>query len=392
MAMLDFGTLLPALNDEVLYGEEAARSLLAAPPGERDALLALHPEWLRVGTFDLLLRHVREEVDRSASNALAITTFVLRHLPRVPRPQIGTVLYDLTRGNALKGHATALFREGERLTEALGVVGEAITIFSTSAAFRRDRADARFVQAQIWDAMGETRVALDILDECEANFADFGDTRRFVRTVMQRGICLFEQALSMPDDAAAEYVQRAYAEFLAALDQAERIGDRRESARLKSNMGHCAVLLQEEAAAREYFAVALREFRSLDMTGEVQRALWGIAELDAAAGKIDDAIALMYDVYDEFLQRGMPADAALVLLDISRKLGSRRPAYAQEACTHLASTMTGPVVPVKVREAAVHLGRQTAAPPERLMTEMGRVYDFLLRYKGDPATDFNAAA
>lgn len=392
MAMLDFGTLLPALNDEVLHGDAAARSLLAVPPGDRDVLLALHPEWLRVGTFDQLLRHVREEVDRSAARALELTTFILRHLPRVPRPKTASVLYDLTRGNALKGHATALFREGERLAEALRVVGEAITIFSTSAAFRRDRADARFVQAQIWDALGETRVALDILDECEANFADFGDTRRFVRTVTQRGICLFEHALTLPDDAAAEYVQRAYAEFLAALDQAERIGDRRESARLHSNMGHCAVLLQEETAARDYFAAALREFRSLDMTGEVQRALWGIAELDAAAGEIESAVALMYDVYDEFLERGMPADAGLVLLDISRQLAALHPACAPAACTHFAATMSAAGVPGSLRKAALHLGQQAVAPPEILITEMGRVYDFFLRYKGDPATDFNAAA
>jgi len=397
--VFDLNAFMALLNDEAKVGNRAASCLIEAPPGERGVLLATHPEWLRIGTFDALLKFAREEVDRSPARAEQITRFVLNHIDEVEATSDEDLLLDLLRGVAHKVHATVLFRRREDLPAARQHIEEAVRVFGRRAALAPDRASARFVQAQIWHAMQETDIALEILDECEALFATRGDAHRYVQTLSQRGICYFELAddsSKTAPEVVDEYFERAHCAWVNALSEAERIGDARECARLKNSLGHWATAIGALPQARAYFVQAIEEFTALDMTGEVLRALWGVGELDAQQGNIDEAVALLRRVYQEFLDRGMAADAGLVYIDISRKLDQQRPELklAYDACLHFARTMNAANAPPPARQAAAFLGERASSrvSPEELRADMGRVYNFFDHLKRDPAAVFDASA
>lgn len=387
------GAVMTFLNTEDAAGREAAGALSAE--GDRDALLDANPHWIRLGTFDTLLDIVRECIDEDVGRAEALTRFILRHMQRVEVPADRTVLLDLMHGTAHKHHASVLLRRGQGFyPEALASVEEAICIFSRRPALGVDRAEAQLVQAQIWNALGQRKSALDALKECATVFAHHGATRSYIRTLSQRGYCHFEAAEDTSGVAAAESLQRARTSFVKALDEAERIGDGREIARLQNNLGHCAAALGEPAAARAFFAQAVHGFTALRMTGEVPRALWGVAELDLAEGRVGDALSLLRAVHREFLERGMLSDAAMVLLEIARKIDARMPdrTIARDVCTYLAVTLESAEQPANVRSAARFLAARAANAPDALQTAMAQVYDFFSRCKIDPTTDFDAAA
>jgi tetratricopeptide (TPR) repeat protein len=383
---VEIAAFVTLLNDESAIGFHAARALLAVPAAGRDALLNAHPEWLRTGTFDELLETAREELDQNVNRADELTAFALRHIPRIGAIDGGELLLDLVAGTAEKDRASVLFRQGTDLAGAMRHIEAAIRIFQCRDSLRLDRSSARLVEAQILHARGETPLALEILAECRAVFAQQGDARRFIKTVAQEGICHFDRG-HLPD---------AHRAFTEALAEAERIGDARETARLRNSLANWALEAGDWVAARDYFVQALEELTALGMTSEVQRALWGIAELDARQGDVDGAVHLLRQVYQEFLDRGMHADAALVYLDIGMKLDAAVPEHglAQGTCVHFARTMAVDTAPPSAQEAARYLGeRSTDAPSAAaLRAEMGRVYDFFERFKRDPETGFDTSA
>jgi tetratricopeptide (TPR) repeat protein len=383
---VEIAAYVSLLNDESEAGFHAAGALLAVPAAERDALLDAHPEWLRTGTFDELLKAAREELDQNVHRAEELTTFALRHIPRLTARPEGEMLLELVAGTAEKDHASVLFRQGTDLAAAMRHVERAIHIFDRRGALHVDRSGARLVEAQIWHARGETPLALEILAECRAVFAQQGDARRFVKTVAQEGICHFDRGR----------LREAHRAFVEALGEAERIGDARETARLRNSLANWALEMGQWVVARRYFVQALLEFTALEMTSEVQRALWGIAELDARQGNVDGAVRLLRQVYQEFLDRGMHADAALVYLDIGIKLDAAVPerGLAKGTCQYFARTMGVDDAPPSAREAACYLGQRgtDSISDELLRGEMGRVYDFFRRFKSDPAAAFDSSA
>lgn len=384
----EIAAFVSLLNDESAVGDEAARALLSVPAVERDALLEAHPEWLRTGTFDELLETAREELDQNVNRADELTAFALRHIPRITAIEGGELLLDLVAGTAEKDRASVLFRQGIDLAGAMRHIEAAIRIFRRRDALHLDRSSARLVEAQIWHARGETPLALEILAECRAVFARQGDARRFIKTVAQEGICHFDRG-------GEEHLRAAHRAFVEALVEAERIGEARETARLRNSLANWALETGDWAAARQYFVQALQGFSELEMTSEVQRALWGVAELDARQGDIDGAVRLLQRVYQEFLDRGMHADAALVYLDIGMKLDAAVPGHglAQVACGHFARTMAIESAPPPAQDAARYLGeRSSEASAETLRADMGRVYDFFERFKRDPNTGFDTSA
>lgn len=382
-------TFMELLNEEVAIGSAAADALLAVPAQERSSLLARHPEWLRTGTFDMLLAKAREEMSRSAFVAEEITSFVLEHVLLCRQQPGGEVLLILVRGTAHKDHASALYRRGEgeeHLAAALRHIEEAFRIFSERPALFLERANVRFVQAQIYQALGEFTAALAVLEECEQVFADNGDAYRYLQVLMQRGFCHFQIAERARAGAATASYRQARTGFEDALAEAERIGEQRERARILSNLGHTVLQLNEPSTARDYFEQGARAFLALEMTADLQHALWGLAELEAIHGDHHRAKKLLEEIEAEFVARGMFADAALIRFDLTVRLADRLQdaRMAQEAC---AALVNGPGIgelSAGMRDAIAYL----AGASSPTLEDLTKTVAFLDRYETDAAATF----
>jgi tetratricopeptide (TPR) repeat protein len=375
------------LNDESMLGVTAAAAILAQPPADRPRLFAEHPEWLRTGTFDVLLANARDEMNRSALRAAEITGFVLEYLPLIRTQPGGELLLTIVRGTAHKDHASALYRRGkDYLAGALAHVQEALRIFKERPALFLECASARFVQAQIYQALGQLRAALAVLDECECVFAENGDAHRYLQVLEQRGFCYFEQAECATGRSRAASFEAASKDFLAALEEAERIPDREERARILNNLGHCAYELNDRIGARSYLERAITEFTDLGMTADVQRSLWGIAEIELLDGYPEAALVRLRSVYDEFVKRGMLGVAAMVRLEIAVKLSAalHNPRLAQEECASLASNPAAQHLPPSALKAASFLGLREVVTND----DVAYTASFLGRLAVDPAAPF----
>ena len=381
-------SFMEVVNEEIAIGTTAAETLLAAPAPQWPNLLAQNPAWLRTGTFDVLLANARDEMNRSLIRAQDITSFVLTYV-LLARTQPGAeILLDLVLGTAHKDHASVLYRRGrEFLAEALRHVQEALRVFGRRPAMFLERANARFVQAQVYQALEQFNAAFALLDECEQVFAEQGDAYRYVQVLAQRGYCHFDLGAQAYGGAASASFRQAFTAFRDALAEAERIGERIECARLLNNLGHCANELGEHQAAREYLELAVHEFTALAMTADVQRALWGVAQLELAAGQHHLALRLLHEIYNQFVERGMLGDAALVRLDITVKLAVELndARLAQEECEQLVRIDAWRHLPPNVRAAAQVLRGRTVTT-----TNVVVVRDFLERYQANATSAFSS--
>lgn len=385
--ILHFMTLL---DDECERGEVAAAALLAAAPAARPSVLAEHPEWLCVGTFDVLLAAVPDELDRSALRAEELVTFVLAHLALLTAPPADDLLLDLVRGMAWKHRASVHYRQ-RQFQQALDAARAAVEIFTRRPGLVVDRAAALLVQAQVWHELGQTSAALQLLDDVEETFTAHGDALHWVQVLEQRGICLYD----LGDENPRQYVA-AQTVFLEAEAEARRIGAERELARIANNLGHCAVAIAQYSDAQRYFGRAFTAFHALRMEGEVQRTVWGIAEVAVARGQITEALDMLHVVYGEFLQRGMIATAALVLLDIGTIIAdvTGDVTYAKNECARLEKSLGTYDLPTHVRAALRYLVEQAAAAdtPAEFREDVAPVYAFFAAYEHSDATTFSPPA
>jgi tetratricopeptide (TPR) repeat protein len=312
---------LHLLNTEAEAGTAAANELLAAPVPERDALLRDHPAWLRIGTMNALLAVAREELDRQPTSAEAIVTLVVRHLNAVPAPPGAPILLDRLHGTAWKDRGSVHYRRDEP-EAALAAAKQAIAIFSRRPALIVHRASALLLLAQVWHALGHTPAALDLLSDCQVTFGQHGDARHWVQAVEMRAFCEFDLGEGPPPD--LNHFRQARTLLLEAQEEALRLRDARELARIHNSLGYCSLaLVQQTNAARQYadaqryFGKAFTGFSALRMDAEVQRTVFGIADLARQRGQIDQFITMMRGVYTEFFQRDMLRCAAVVLLAIA---------------------------------------------------------------------------
>ncbi len=112
----------------------------------------------------------------------------------------------------------------------------------------------------------------------------------------------------------------AMAIFEESLRLAEAIEDHTTLASLHNNIGHCAEILGDARKAIDHLVVALKLFEIYGMAAERPRALWGLAQVSAKAGRVDEAIAQLETVAKELFERGMPLESARVWLDVVDQL------------------------------------------------------------------------
>jgi len=359
---VDARDYLAFLNDDARIGGAAAIELLDAGVAGREALLRTHPEWHRSGTLHALLAHAHAALDADARFALELTTFVLAQLPGVHVPDSPTFLRPQLEGTAWKEHGNALYTEGTRLDDALVAAERAARILSSEEALAVDHASAVLLIALIQSARQQFREAEAAVAQSIAVFAEHGETRRYLDAIQTQAMIALQQ-----DDVigARDWYARAY-------EEADRLDDARERARILNNLGYCALRTDDLDAANEYLSRALSEMTRLRLDAEIQRTVSNIAGLECKRGHLDKAVASLCSVYPKLLDRGLVQDAIAVLVDIHDVVFEMTGdvEYARSLCAKLA-ILCRYDVPPNVREAVEYL--QNAVAGTSSPTVMQRV-------------------
>jgi hypothetical protein len=97
-------------------------------------------------------------------------------------------------------------------------------------------------------------------------------------------------------------------------------GDTATLAYIVNNVGLCYLNLRKLHRARRCFDTALRLFIKLKLAAEVPRARGGLALVYVQEGKYQDAVRLMKENQQAFVDIGMPYDAAKVALRMAETL------------------------------------------------------------------------
>lgn len=372
---------LGMLNIEAVEGARAARALADAGVGSREALLRANPAWLRLGTAKALLRIARVALDSDPSVALELTTFVIAHLDRIPPPSPTTEhLIQQLQGIAWKEHGNALFML-DRLDDALIAANRAVEILSVDPFHIAYRASARVLVALVYHAQQRNADAIPLLDEAIGVFAEHADARGYLAALQVKAIIAL-------DDQEYENARDLYA---AALDEAQRINDEREQARILHNLGLCTMRLGQLDIARDYMTDAFIGFSRLKMDGELQRAVWVTAVIERERGDLDVALGALHAIYARFLERGMITEAARVLIQVGDVVTDLTGdvAYAKDMCAKLAVTLGRYDVPGNVRAAIEHLRDASAAA--RSVAALRAVLGYVGKFLRDvsPSAVFN---
>ncbi|HXH37310.1 MAG TPA: tetratricopeptide repeat protein, partial [Thermoanaerobaculia bacterium] len=303
---MDIRDYLAFLNDDARIGRGAAIALAEAGIADRETVFREHPEWHRSGTLRALLTRAHYALDADARFALELTTFVLAKLPHVHIPDTPKFLRPQLEGTAWKEHGNALYMAGNRHDEALEAAARAAEILSSETVLAVDRGTALVLVALVESGQGRFREAEAALEQSIAIFAEHGETRRYLDAIQTHAIIALAQ----------EDVPRARDWYIRAYEEADRLDDDRERARIIHNLGHCALLMNDLDTANEYLSRALSEMTRLRMTGEIERAISNIAGLERQRGHLDKAVIALCGAYPKLLDRGLVQDAVSVLLDI----------------------------------------------------------------------------
>jgi len=337
---------LAFLNDDDRIGRSAAIALAEAGVADRDTVFRQHPEWHRSGTLHALLARAHDALDTDARVALELTAFVVAHLAGMQVPDSPSFLRPQLEGTAWKEHGNALYMAGDRNDDALAAASRAAAILSSEDVLTVDHASALLLIALVESGRNHFQEAETALTESIAIFAEHGETRRYLDAIQTHAVIALAQ-----DD-----VPRARDWYVRAYEEAFRLEDDHECARIIHNLGYCALRLDDLDTANDYLARGLSEMTRLRMSGEIERAISNIAGLERQRGHLDKAVISLCSVYPKLLDRGLVQDAVAVLVDIHDIVFEMTGdvAYARSLCAKLA-ILGRYDVPANVREAVDYL-------------------------------------
>jgi len=361
---------LAFLNDDARIGCQAAIALGDAAVADRETLLQANPEWHRSGTFHALLARAHDALDTDVWFAIELTTFVVTHLSGVQVPDSPSFLRPQLEGTAWKEHGNALYMAGNRNDEALAAASRAAAILSSEDVLIVDYASALLLIALVESSSNHFREAEAALAKSIPVFAEHGEARRYLDAIQTHAMIALAQ----------DEVARARDWYLRAYEEAFRLEDDHECARIIHNLGHCALRLDDLDTANDYLARGLSEMTRLRMTGEIERAISNIAGLERKRGHLDKAVIALCNAYPKLLDRGLVQEAVAVLVDIHDVVFEMTGdvEYARSLCAKLA-ILGRYDVPANVREAVEYLQATVSgtASPNAIRRAMAWVRRFL---------------
>jgi tetratricopeptide (TPR) repeat protein len=372
---------LELLNEEDDVGGQAAETLLAAPAEAWPDVLHAHPEWLRFGTFDRLLAIAHDYLYRAPLRSLDIANLVIQHIDAIPHVFPEDFLYVQLRGLAWKELANALYTL-RRFQEAEVPALAAVSTFAEEPVLAVDRANARFVQAEIWHEMGRTDDALKAMDDAIHVYAAYGDAQHYLYAIEFLGMIEFDRG---------NYAE-AYELFTTAIEEAESLHDVQAEARSRSNRGACEVRLGRYLEATEDLRRAVTALTALDMHAAVPDSIWNFAKLLRDQGDLEEARATLEGVYAGFLRLGMIGHAMSVLVELSAVIAEfdGDVPKARLLCGRFVQAIGPYETEDSVRAAADYLARATleAETPAEFVAAVAPVREFCRNPERSPSAVF----
>lgn len=309
-------------------GARYADELLALSGAAREQHFRTVPLEMIAHTLEGLSRRAADGLLRAPAETAELTEFVVDHLPDAVVPTgLGLVL-TLLQSTAWRERANALRAIGD-LPHALAAANRAVSLLLDEPALDLELEMARRVAAFVRHQMGESGEPLAIIRAGRSVFQAHNDVAGELRSRTFEGFIQFDHGL----------MAEAMTLFEEALDLAEAIEDHTTLASLHNNIGHCAERLGQPAKAVDHLVVALKLFEIYGMASERPRAIWGLAEVAAGAGRTDHAIGQLRVVAEELFDRGMPLESARVWLDVADLLvRAQRYREAEMLAADLAAT------------------------------------------------------
>jgi len=291
-----------------LAAEEHAAELLLKQLIDNPARVALsnlaaRRKFLTAGVTRKLLQAAGEACDREPLEALTfadVAIEVAEQLTGYP----AAVIHEL-RAHAWKERANALAALG-RYDASLDALDHAEREFRKTPGAPLGDAIVQHARAIVHYYRGNYEAAVALLNQSAAMYASLGETGRCMRVRH-----LLANALIYQGDVRGAQV--VYEELLA---WGEAVNDLAWVARESDTLGRCAYELGDLSSAVLYYHRSARLFRELDMDAEALKPEWGLALVVLASGKPDDALVSLFNLRQNFRQRGMLSDEALVCLDM----------------------------------------------------------------------------
>ncbi len=210
------------------------------------------------------------------------------------------------RGMAWKDRANALRYLG-RYGEALVSLDEAAAAYQQLHANALELAVVDFVRATVLMSGDQFDEALSSVRRGQPVFLEYQEEARYRHARLLEASILF---MKRDMHGARPILTDLY-------DQAERRADRMLTARAAHNLGLVEMEMGDLALAGEHLATALALYSALELTTEAIRTRWSLARLAAARGDFDSALQRFGVVREEFRERGIIVDEALVALDMA---------------------------------------------------------------------------
>jgi tetratricopeptide (TPR) repeat protein len=284
--------------------ETVARLLRTTPPSEWSALAAA-PELQSSAAVEQLIEEVRNRVERTPADALAlanVATTIAESLPEQSYPPV--VLAQLTAA-AWKEKANTL-RFLSRFDEALVAVETAQERLKNFPATAFDRAVVHLTRATILAYVNRLSEAYELLPECRQVFLDHGDSKMLLFTGIIEGAWLYDDAR----------YSEAHALFLQMLDIARKIRDTESLARIENNLGYCATELGDYRTANIHFSNAIAFFNDVGCVVEATRTEHGAGLLLIAKGQVSAGLARLRNARTAFAAASLNDEAAIAGLEI----------------------------------------------------------------------------
>ncbi len=319
------------------------------------------------GLCQLLLRNSREAAFTDPVKAVELANLALRVVRR-----LGAV-YDASWIMDLRARCFAHLGNARRVLGELRSAEDAF-LKAESCLARGTRGNAE-IRAEILDLKSSLRraqrrldEALALADEALSLYREAGEEHGIGKSFLQKAKILEEKG---DLDAAIDLLRRLAAEL-------DRFREPRLYNCARYNLLGCLAIADRFEEAEAFLPDVRDLFRQTAQPLDLIRLRWIEGNIDLGLGRLGPAEAAFREVQQEFLERRMGYDAALVSLDLARL-------YAQEGCVDELKGLATELMPVFEsrdvhREALIALLMfQRACDEERLTVDLVREIAMYLR-------------
>lgn len=264
--------------------------------------------WKTVGFVQELAAAAAAVLERDSKSAVALAQFAIvisRNLSAHSYPALVLTQVEAEAWKEL-ANSRRYRSEYEAALRALDV-GDRLLV--TSPALGYDRAVLRFARAVVLsqrDAQDYDE-ALELLDECVADFSHYPDPKRIAQCLQLQG--MIQQRRAQFREAIASYEN--------ALDRLEAVDDRYLQASLYTNCGQAYGELRETDRALTALRQAVVLFEEIRATGESVRTAWGIGRTLLAAERYEQARSILVTARRGLQRLQLLEEAGLAGLDLA---------------------------------------------------------------------------